>query len=500
MKRTIELIRVSTESQAASDRASIPAQRSINQRTAQAYGLTIVRSIELSDVSGAAVLLAPEIQELVTLIADPYIHGVVAREFSRLMRPENFGDYALLQAFADTNTVLYLPEGPIDFASKTGRLMGTIRAAIAGMERTEILERIWGAKEEKRKAGGFAQSPICLPFGVTYDGAWSYTADAERVREAFRLFLSGDTAYTSIGRKIGMEAYNIRVILKNPIYTGWRVIDKRRDTSAAGKYATKNGRQGDRRKIMRAPEDVIRIKVLEPLISESDFNQAQRLMELKKVNHWSTREGYEHRFTYNGFMNCICGGLVYTKFRRDDYYVCKGRCGVGYMRRDRLDPELDRMFAQRLTSPRFLQRIVNGLKVKQPATNTERLTEQLKQIEGKRQRVLDAYFEGILAIPERDQKLTEINTNRRVVSDLIARERPRSGVTADSLANAFGPFKEFDLLSRDDKRQLLNTLTPSIVVADYEISGLFIGLKENLTAAVYLENDRIWLPIGLKAA
>ena len=133
MKRCLELLRVSTAGQATEDKASLPAQRAVNRRTASAYGLTIVRSIEMSDVSGAAVLLAPEIKELVTLMNDPEIHGVVAREFSRLMRPENFSDYALLQAFADSKTLLYLPEGPIDFASKTGRLMGTIRAAIAGM-------------------------------------------------------------------------------------------------------------------------------------------------------------------------------------------------------------------------------------------------------------------------------------------------------------------------------------------------------------------------------
>ncbi len=53
MKRVIELIRVSTESQAADDRASIPAQRAVNQRTARAYDLKIVRIIEMADVSGA---------------------------------------------------------------------------------------------------------------------------------------------------------------------------------------------------------------------------------------------------------------------------------------------------------------------------------------------------------------------------------------------------------------------------------------------------------------
>src|SRR6185503_7013095 len=113
-------------------------------------------------VSGAAVLLAPEIQELLRLMESPDIHGVVTREFSRLMRPENFSDYALLQAFAESGTQLYLPDGPLDFSSKTGRLLGSVRAAMAGIERTEMLEKIWSAKEEKRRAGGFAQSRVCL--------------------------------------------------------------------------------------------------------------------------------------------------------------------------------------------------------------------------------------------------------------------------------------------------------------------------------------------------
>src|ERR1017187_6339421 len=121
MNRVIELIRVSTEGQAADDRASIPSQRAINRRTASQYQLDIVRSIEISEVSGASVLKAPEIRELIDLMQSPDIHGVVTREFSRLMRPENFADYALLQAFADTKTVLYLPDGPIDLSSKSDR-------------------------------------------------------------------------------------------------------------------------------------------------------------------------------------------------------------------------------------------------------------------------------------------------------------------------------------------------------------------------------------------
>lgn len=140
MKNVVELIRVSTEEQAGEDRAGMPAQREANRKTARIYSLSIVRSIEIVDVSGASVLSSHEMRELLRLMESPDVHGVVAKEFSRLMRPENFADFALLQAFVESNTILYLPEGPIDFSSKAGRLMGTIRAAMAGMERREIIE------------------------------------------------------------------------------------------------------------------------------------------------------------------------------------------------------------------------------------------------------------------------------------------------------------------------------------------------------------------------
>ena len=58
---------------------------------------------------------------MIELMRSPEIHGVVTKEFSRLMRPENFDDYQLLQHFAETKTILYLPEGPIDLGSKMGR-------------------------------------------------------------------------------------------------------------------------------------------------------------------------------------------------------------------------------------------------------------------------------------------------------------------------------------------------------------------------------------------
>jgi DNA invertase Pin-like site-specific DNA recombinase/CRISPR/Cas system-associated endoribonuclease Cas2 len=484
MKKVIELIPVSTEQQAADDRASIPAQRAINRRTCAQYGLEIVRSIE-SDVSGASVLLAPETQQLLQAMQSPEIDGVVAREFSRLMRPENFSDYALLQAFVDSRTVLYLPDGPIDLSSKNGRLLGTIRAAMAGMERIEILERVWAAKEEKRRRGELAQGQIVLPWGVGYDQTrrFYYKPEAERVREAFRQFLAGNQSYSRLAKLVGVTPRGMHLILRNPIWTGWRVIGKKRDPSAAGRYARPNGRQSDRRKISRSPDEVIRVRVIsEPLISEADFQTVQRIMDLKQQRHWRSQTDYEHRFIYNGLLTCAsCGEVIHTALARRDYYACKGRrtthtCGARYMERERLEGILDSLFRGRLTTPAFLERCIDELKSQseqdRSAIRIQRLTSEIETTQEKRGRVVDTFIEGLISREERDRRLSVIDSSIDSAQGRLMREVPSAFLDSDSLIAAFAPLAEWEFWNRDQKRAILATLTPDIRVADYKVESL----------------------------
>ena len=172
-------------------------------------------------------------------------------------------------------------------------------------------------------------------FGVGYEQGrgFFYKPEAERVREAFRLFLAGSQNYLKLAQLVGVTPRGMHIILRNPIWTGWRVIDKKRDTSAAGRYPTVNGRQADRRKVRRAPEEVIRIQVIpEPLVSEAEFNAVQQIMDRKQSKHWRCQENIERRFTYNSFLTCsACGEVVHTAFARRDYYVCKGRRSRTYV-------------------------------------------------------------------------------------------------------------------------------------------------------------------------
>ena len=222
----------------------------------------------------------------------------------------------------------------------------------------------------------------------------------------------------------------------------------------------------------------IRINELEPLVSESDFQQVQRMIKVKGVNHWRYQEDYEHRFVYNGFLNCACGSLLYTKNRRDDYYICRDRCGAHYMRKDRIEPAIDKLLTRQVTEPSFLKRhVLAPLKQKtEPQGNTVLVEAQIEANERKRTRIIDGYFEGLITANERKTRIEALEKEQRTLREIIGRQTVVKQLSLETLLDAFAPFAEFDLLGRKDKRRLLNALKTSIIAKDYEMQGLWIAI------------------------
>lgn len=522
MKKVIELIRVSTQAQAGDDRASIPAQKAMNRRTAATFGLTIVKSIEMADVSGTAVLRAPEMQNLLRLIESPEITGVVVREFSRVMRPDNFSDYVLFQVFQDTGTLLYLPDGPLDLNSKTGKLVAGLRAIMAGNELSEIRERVWSAKEENRRSGKHTQGAVCLPFGVGYtkEKGFFYKPESELLRDAFRRFISGETSYVELAKPLGITPRGMHLLFKNPIYTGWRVYDKKRDMASSARRYSAGGRQGDRAKIQRDPDEVIRVKVLPALISEADFARAQDLLTRKAAHHWRHQASTQHHFTYGGFLQCTeCDSPVYGKDAGRHYYACKrrlanlgaGRCVTRYMQQERLEKKLDVILSEKLTDRSFVKQLLLEFEGKSDAVDARGriagLEISIRKLREQRSRVLDAFFEAVLSKSERDTRLVEIDTRLRATEEVLLREAPAPQVTLSSLVAVLTPLFDWQYLNRDKKRRILSVTVPEIRVANYQVSGiavaspLFCSDNEIRTGAGSLiatpSPSRIFIPLNL---
>ncbi len=487
MRKVIELIRVSTNVQAREDRASIPAQRAINRRTAQTYQLEIVHTIQLVNVSGTAVLRTPEMQTLLRLIQNPQIAGVVAREFSRVMRPDCFSDYVLFQAFQESGTVLFLPDGPVDLNTKHGRLLGMIRATIAGMERSEFMERVFAGKEEKRKAGKHPNNDNVLPYGVGYDKVrgWFYKPEATKVKEAFHHFLSGRVNYWAVAKKLGFaRESSLRYIMRNPIYCGWRVIDTRCNPLPSASKPGRDGRQGYTPKIMRAPEDVIRVKVIDrPLISEEQFRRVQTIMDAKKHKHWTTDPNHRSRFAFTGFLTCgLCGGRLYSAFTgaRKDYYACKNRrlklgCSARFQPREPLENRINQLLGEQIRKQAFLREIVAGQAANQASKNNSRSAElrlRLANLKQKRQRVLDLYIEGIVGREECNTRMLAIQRSVDRHTELLLREPDAHNHSFRELARFLSPFSRWKSLSPQQKRCVLVSTTAAIHVDRGQILGI----------------------------
>jgi DNA invertase Pin-like site-specific DNA recombinase len=492
MKKVIELIRVSTERQAGEDRASIPAQRAINRRTAHCYKLEIIQSIELVDVSGAAVLRTPEIQKLLKLIRDPEIEGVLVRELSRVMRPQCFADYVLFQVLQESKTVLYLPEGPLDLNTKFGRLQATIRTAMAALEVNEMMERSWAAKEQKRRAGKHPDGDRSLPFGVGFDetrGGWFYTPEAEKVRKIFELFLSGEEQYREIARKSGVDYRLPERVLRNAIYSGWRVTDTRRDPMSSVMHTKADGRRARRPLIKRQHEDVLRMKVFEkPLVGAEEFERVQTLIELKKQKHWNGNPNYQSPYLFRGFLRCNrCGDTIYT----DGGYVCKRRClrlGCTSPRQPRepLEGGIERLLGDQIADPDFIDQIIAAPEAladrARTAESIARLESEARTLQEERQHVIEAYIDCQITREERWRRLLAIQ--RDVDMNVEALKKQRSGIPLSgvALAEIFSIFSDWKTLDCKQKRELLASIACTIHVEDCQPLSITLLLKSRQSA------------------
>lgn len=502
----VELLRVSTEAQAAFDRAGLPAQHATNVRTCEAYGLSVIESIEVVE-TGVEVAQSAEMQRIMDLIVSGTARGVVLAEYSRLFRPDRWSDLIVLQTFADHDAHIYLPSGPIDLQSEVGFVQATINNLLAAMERRRIRERMHRGKEEHRRRGGHPSSPRTLPFGLAYskERGWEYTPDIEIPRMLFRDYLGGEHNLAELGRRYGVPRSTVRYILSNEVYAGWRAYDQKCDQGPNGRYPG-----GSRKMVPRAPHEVIRVRLpLEPIVSEEDFALVQQLMASRaKVR--APNGSWDRQFLYRGYLWCAspnaegagdCGMRMYIAIsaqpngNRKPYYRCKSftpaliraggkRCQNGYLHRDKLEPVIDEVIAERLTDPDVLLAALAAYRESREAAWREQrpdmavLADRLAALRKQRERVIDLYVEGTITKEERDRRLAPI-AMKLAAAERMERDEPAVPPELDEAAvlELATAFAEWPLLPWDARRKVLEALDPRIYVRKYEVCGIRFPLS-----------------------
>lgn len=158
--------RVSSDSQA--DNTSLPEQRRKIEAYCQAFGHELVAVF--TEVGSAKDSKArPEFQRALQTVRDG-VDGIIATKLDRIAR--NTRDVLTLveEVLQPLDKALVMIDLQVDTSSPTGRMILTIMAAVAQLERDVINERTSGGRKAKAEAGGYAHG--APKFGLkAFDGA-----------------------------------------------------------------------------------------------------------------------------------------------------------------------------------------------------------------------------------------------------------------------------------------------------------------------------------------
>jgi DNA invertase Pin-like site-specific DNA recombinase len=510
----LELIRVSTPDQATADKGGIDAQYAACKKIAAQYAITARWNIRIDGVSGAAVRRSPGFKQLRLVVKSGACRGLIMKDSSRLLRPDNFEDYEILELLRTHKVRLYTESGVTDLDSNQDRFMATVMLGVSGLERGVIRERTMGGKKAKRSRGEFVAGKASIPFGLTIEQvgkARRYGVDPIKIKQVIRLFAlftGGQTSFRELAASTGIPYDSIKNILTNEIYTGERVITETVDPSK-NEYRA-DGTLKFQRRVKLPKEEQERIPVLDtpPPVSKAVFQLAQKMLELKTRQGPAAASQIDDDLYYRGCLVCgSCGRQMFALSWTDNregrghqyqFYVCAGKkgvrgkwnaatkkfdcaipagtCDTKQVPIRLLHPLLDQFMKERLGSRAFLHKAIKQRMAgdQNGPDKKKSLAAEILQVKKRRDTLLDLYL-GDLDKPEGNRKVSKEvfeSKSESFAAQLVELNRELESVQYDVPVQFDAEFWEplaldfaiWDLLSTTEKRVALAKIMPCFAV------------------------------------
>lgn len=252
---------------------------------------------------------------------------------------------ATLQVMQDFGVNLICVEDGIDSSKDAGKLMISVRSAVAEIERENIrVQTMEGRMQKAREGkwnGGFA------PYGYSLIDGKLVVNEEEvvAIRTIFDQYVNTNLGANGIakylknhgihkiarqnGKNPLFDAALIRRIIQNPVYSGKISYDRRRTEKV-------HGTRNEYRQVKK--EDYLLVDGLhEALVSEEVWEQAVKVAAQAKKYEKVNRDKKEKIHLLSGILKCpVCGAGMYgnkvNKKRKDGsnykdfyYYGCKHR-------------------------------------------------------------------------------------------------------------------------------------------------------------------------------
>ena len=420
--------RVSTEIQV--DGYSLEAQKERLRKEAEHRGMKVAGEYSDEGKSGKNIKGRPEFQKMLNDIKD----GKDKVDYVLVFKLSRFGRNAAdtlnsLQYMEDFGVNLLCVEDGIDSAGAAGKLMISVLAAVAEIERENIKEQTMAGRRQKardgRWNGGFA------PYGyklVHKDGEKGKVLEineeeVELVRLIYDKFVNTDMGangiakwlnehgYTKIVRQNGttstLSAHFIKIVLDNPVYMGKIAYGRRKTEKIEG---TRNEYH-----IVKQAEDAYEVYdgIHEAIVTEEMWYKAYAKRKVTGIKHEKTHSiGHYHMLS--GLVRCPeCGAKMYgvvnrkkkkgsDEFYKDMwYYKCKNRIKVegkpcSYktnIRQDQLNAELIALVRWIVNTSNYKEQVIAAADGKNDTleelrAEEERLQAERKKVESRKKKLL----------------------------------------------------------------------------------------------------------------
>ena len=165
----------------------------------------------------------------------------------------------------------------------------------------------------------------------------------------------------------------------------------------------------------------------EPIIAKKLFDRVQEVMQSKSKPN-KKKPKY---FVFRGFIRCgECGCLITAETQKGhNYYHCtkrKTKCFQKYIREENLAEQINK-YIQKVSLPDdWAKNIITELKkektekVQSSESFAQNLKEKISVIDGKLERLMDAYLENAVSLPEYQENKNNLVQQKQILKDKIA--------------------------------------------------------------------------------
>ena len=335
--------RVSTAIQV--DGYSLVAQKDKLRKYAEFQDMEIVGEYSDEGHSGKNIKGRQEFMRMLNDIED----GKDGVDFVLVFKLSRFGRNAAdvlssLQLMQDYGVNLICVEDGIDSSKEAGKLLISIIAAVAEMERENIRVQTMAGREQKAREGkwngGFA------PYGYKLENGELVIAEdeVEIIQIIFDRYIHTNDGINGVANYLNNHGYTkklrqngtipgfsasfIKKIIDNPVYMGKIAYGRRRTEKKTG---TRNETH-----VVEQSDFPVYEGIHEAIISEEDWDLAQ---EKRSKNNYMREKIHdpEHAHILSGILKCpCCGKGMYGNIakagRKDNktryYYYCKNTVNV----------------------------------------------------------------------------------------------------------------------------------------------------------------------------